>query len=332
MYTAALDYGLPVPLCLPTLHMSLSCACRPLIYNVRAYPIQGQGISPQKLLLLQTLRILLILRVAGVRRCARRGTRPALPAALSPVRLGRARGRHGRSCSGSAGGGAARLAATTAARGSPGGGGPDVAPADVGEDDVGGGVLRDDVGWVACGAVARPGAPAVEPVHVRARVVPDAEHQHHAAAQRLAHFRQAAVWRRRGAIRREDAVARGVRARQPVPVLDVVPRDLAQGSCGGPVVGDELGDCREGLRRVHGETRAVVPCVAVGVGVVAAAALVAAAVGAGVRGEGVGFRVGFEEVHLVAAVSLVVGVEGPVPPRLHRTLEASSENSVSISQ
>lgn len=70
---------------------------------------------------------------------------------------------------------------------------PNVSPADVGEDDVRVGVVGQDVGWVALGAAAGAGVAAVEPVHVLAVVVPNAEHEHHAAAQGLAHGGEAAV-------------------------------------------------------------------------------------------------------------------------------------------
>lgn len=48
-------------------------------------------------------------------------------------------------------------------------------------------VLGQYSGRVACGAAARAAASTVEPVHVLASVVPDAEYQDHSTAERLAH-------------------------------------------------------------------------------------------------------------------------------------------------
>lgn len=73
--------------------------------------------------------------------------------------------------------------------------GADVAPSDVAEDDVRRRVVLRDEGGVALRGVAGPVAAAVQPVHELAGVVPDGEGQHHAAAERLTHRRQAAELR-----------------------------------------------------------------------------------------------------------------------------------------
>lgn len=48
-------------------------------------------------------------------------------------------------------------------------------------------VVGNDVGWVAFCAAAGAAVSAIQPVHVLAVIVPDAEYQDHAAAQSLSH-------------------------------------------------------------------------------------------------------------------------------------------------
>lgn len=69
--------------------------------------------------------------------------------------------------------GATRLAGPRVKRG------PDVAPADVGEDNVRGGVLLDDELGVALGGGAGAVVAGVQPVHVAGGVVPDGEGEDH---------------------------------------------------------------------------------------------------------------------------------------------------------
>lgn len=135
---------------------------------------------------------------------------------------------------------------------------PDITPADVGEDGMGGGVVLLDQGRVALGAAARAGVAAVEPVHVAAGVVPDAEDEDHAAAQRLAHGGQSAKGGCRAVDRGAPVLGDGVDARgghgvgDHLAVLDVLSADLGQGAGGGAVVGDELRGDGEGLGGVDG--------------------------------------------------------------------------------
>ncbi len=55
----------------------------------------------------------------------------------------------------------------------------DIAPSDIGKDNVGVGVLRLNVGRTALSAAAGPVGTGVEPSHLLRRIVPDAHGQHH---------------------------------------------------------------------------------------------------------------------------------------------------------
>lgn len=70
----------------------------------------------------------------------------------------------------------------------------------------------------------------------------------------------------------------------------------------------------------HRHSQLCSPVESAGIGVEAAAAGVAGRGRARVRSQSIGFRVALEDVHLVAAVARVVGVEGAVLPRLHGAL------------
>lgn len=48
-------------------------------------------------------------------------------------------------------------------------------------------VVGDNGGWAALRAAAGTGIAAIQPVHVAAVIVPDAEYQYHAVCQSLAH-------------------------------------------------------------------------------------------------------------------------------------------------
>lgn len=54
-------------------------------------------------------------------------------------------------------------------------------------------VVGDNGGWAAFRAAAGAVAAAIQPVHVLAVIVPDAEYQYHALAQSLAHGCEATV-------------------------------------------------------------------------------------------------------------------------------------------
>lgn len=210
----------------------------------------------------------------------------------------------------------------------------DITPADVGEDDMGGGVLLLDQVRVPLGAAARAGVPAIEPIHVAAGVVPDAEDEDHAAAQCLAHGGQSA----KGGCRAVDGGApvlrdgadarRGHSVGDHLAVLDVLSADLGQGAGGGAVVGDKLRGDGKGLRGVDCVAGAPVVRLALSVWVEAAAASVAVRRAAGVRGVRVSAGVGLEDVHLVAAVACAAGVEGAVPPGHHRALRVTVARAI----
>jgi hypothetical protein len=169
---------------------------------------------PDLSLSLQTLSIVRVARLTSIRSSTDSRTRVSNPATLSPVRLrgttgsrslgsrsslsgtsrrhfggrrgnlGRAAGRLGRA---SRLDGAARASTTNRLPSR-----PNIAPANVREDNVRIWVLSNDVGWVTLGAAAGSVASAVEPVHVAAGVVPDAEGEDHAAAEGGAHIGQSA--------------------------------------------------------------------------------------------------------------------------------------------
>jgi len=161
-----------------------------------------------------------------------------------------------------------------------------LSPADVGKGHARIWRVLDDLARVALGGVARPGIAAIHPGHEAAVVGPEAEDEHHAAGQGLAHDLDAAALlgpRGRGvAVRVVDVVGgaaggRGGRVVDDGPVLEVEARDVGQGARGRRRV--ELRDDGEGEERVDlvlGAS-AVEIVVAVGVGVVAAAPLVAVA-------------------------------------------------------
>lgn len=121
---------------------------------------------------------------------------------------------------------------------------------------MGAGVVGQDVGRVALCAAARARAAAVEPVHVLAVVVPDAEDEDHAAAEGLAHGGEASVGR--GGRARRDGVAAGLGAGDVDAVLPVLAGDADEVARGRAVVRVELGDDGEGLGGVDGVSGAEV--------------------------------------------------------------------------
>lgn len=146
---------------------------------------------------------------------------------------------------------------------------------------------------------------AVEPVHGHGGVVPDGQDKHH-VLELLAHLGQAALGGKVvGVVESRllgrakvlgDAVARhagdlGLAVGDGLAALDVEALDLGQGTGGGAVVGDELGDNGKRLGGVEGQAGAVKGLVAHAVRVEVAAALVAVALAARVAvtaGGGVG--------------------------------------------
>lgn len=146
---------------------------------------------------------------------------------------------------------------------------------------------------------------AVEPVHGHSGIIPNRQDKHH-VLELLAHLGQAALGTKvigvvesrllRSAKVFGDAVARntgdlGLAVGNSLATLDVEALDLGEGTGGGAVVGDELGDDGEGLGGVEGQTGTVEGGVAHAVRVEVAAALVAVALAARVAvtaGGGVG--------------------------------------------
>lgn len=62
-----------------------------------------------------------------------------------------------------------------------------IPPTDVGEDNMSGRVLGQDIGRVTFSAAAWAAASTVEPIHEPTVIVPDAEDQNHSPTERLAH-------------------------------------------------------------------------------------------------------------------------------------------------
>lgn len=236
--------------------------------------------------------------MAGVRARANGGASPSSSAALTvrsnSAGLGRRRrGRRRRASNGSRG--SRRAAACTEGR-------SDIAVLDVGELDGGVGGLGLDDGRVAGGGVAGAASGtgrgrgvgsrvgAVEPVHACGVVIPDREGEDHALAEARAHLRKTALRREVGRVAesglllRAEGVGDGVggvyarnvghRVLDDHTVLDVDAADLAEGTGGRVVVGDELGDNGEGLRGIDSVASAEERLVAETVSVEVAAVLV----------------------------------------------------------
>lgn len=110
------------------------------------------------------------------------------------------------------------------------------------------------------------------------------------------------------------------RVRDDLAVLDVLSSDLSQGTGLGAIVRDELGSDGERLGSVDGTTRRPVVGQALRVRIETTAAFVAVGGTAGVGSVGVGHGVSLEDIHLIAAVSLVTGVQRAILPGLDRAL------------
>ena len=186
--------------------------------------------------------------------------------------------------------------------------------------------VLDNLPRIALRLVAGPSIPAIQPVHVPARIRPDTENQHHAARKRLAHPLDPAPLLRPLGSRLAIRIGNGVDLQctpgngdssvgNRLAVLGIRATDLDELVVGGNKLGGD-GELAVGVDRL-GRVVAVKVVHAVRVLVVAASPLVAdtlglaalglprAAVhlrfGARVRDEGVGARVGLPDVHLVAA-------------------------------
>ncbi len=180
------------------------------------------------------------------------------------------------------------------------------------------------------------GVVAVEPQHVDGVVVPQTQDQHHSGLESVTHLLQTTAVlegigvAEQGLLRIAVLVRHrvvgfqtgegGVGVGDNLSVLDVEAADLAERAVGGPVGGDELGDdgefgvgvdCHSGTVKVRhalaeGVEIATILVANAAVAVVAVAAVVSRASGltggrADVGGVGGGDGVGFPEIHLIAA-------------------------------
>lgn len=121
-------------------------------------------------------------------------------------------------------------------------------------------------------------------------------------------------------MRNRIETGRRLRVRDDLTVLNVLSSDFSQGTGLGAVVRDKLGSDSERFRGVYSIARSPVVGHALRVRVEAAAALIAVGGAAGMGSVGIGHGIGLENIHLIAAVALTVGVERPVPPGLDRAL------------
>ena len=185
---------------------------------------------------------------------------------------------------------------------------------------MGVGVVLLNLRRIALGAGAGAVVATVQPVHVRA--IPDAEDEHHAFAQGLAHLGQAAIGIGRGAglggDRVKPRISRGVG--DDFPILDVLSTNLVESSAGGAVIGEELGCHGKRPVGVDGHARAIEVVLSLGVGVETTARAVAGIGLASMRSEDSCFGIGFPQIHLITAVGLIVDIQSAVAPGRRRAL------------
>lgn len=128
------------------------------------------------------------------------------------------------------------------------------------ESDLNTWMLCLDQGWTSLCSITRSGTATIQPIRVTTCIIPNAEDEHHASAQRLPNARQPvtllAIWCCRTAVRvvhdscRQIACCdRGVA--NDMAILDVHSTNLNESSSGGPVVRDELRNDNEDAVRFN---------------------------------------------------------------------------------